>query len=136
MARKRELFDAATSLAHRGVGVILIQIHEAHSTAWPTGLDNQPEPQYCLIDRQNRANDFIINEQPPFPVYVDTWNNDFEQTYRAWPDKYYLIDRNMNVLTKSTYGERSDALIDVDCINIIREILTTPPILPIPSRIN
>ncbi len=123
MARKRELFDAATSLADRGVGVILIQIHEAHSSAWPTGLDRQPEPQTCLLDRLQRANEFISEDQPPFPVYIDTWADTFEQTFQAWPDKYYLINRDMQVLTKSTYGTRADALIDVDCITLVRRIL-------------
>ena len=123
MARKRELFNAATSLADRGVGVILVQIHEAHSSAWPIGLEQQPEPQTCLLDRLNRATEFIAEDQPPFPVLVDTWADTFEQTFQAWPDKYYLIDRDMRVLAKSTYNTRSDALIDVDCINLIRTII-------------
>jgi hypothetical protein len=105
------------------VGVILVQIHEAHSSAWPTGLDQQPEPQTCLMDRLRRANQFIAEDQPPFPVLVDTWADEFEKTFQAWPDKYYLIDRDMRVLAKSTYGTRADALIDVDCINLVREIL-------------
>ena len=125
MARKRELFDAATSLADRGVGVILVQIHEAHSSAWPTGLDQQPEPQTCLLDRLQRANEFMAEDQPPFPVLVDTWADTFEQTFQAWPDKYYLITRDMQVLAKSTYGTRADALIDVDCISLVRRILAS-----------
>jgi hypothetical protein len=125
LARKRELLDAATSLADRDVGVILIQIHEAHSSAWPTGLDQQPEPQSCISDRIQRANEFIAEDQPPFPVYIDTWEDKFEQTFQSWPDKYYMINRDMQVLAKSTYGTRADALIDVDCISLVRRILAS-----------
>lgn len=107
------------------MGVILVQIHEAHSSAWPTGLDLQPEPQVCLLDRLQRANEFLTEDQPPFPVLVDTWEDTFEQTFQAWPDKYYLINRDMHVLTKSTYGTRADALIDVDCISLVRRILAS-----------
>lgn len=100
-----------------------MQIHEAHSSAWPTGLVQQPEPQTCLMDRLRRANEFIAVDQPPFPVLVDTWADEFEKTFQAWPDKYYLIDRDMIVIAKSTYGTRADALIDVDCINLVRGII-------------
>lgn len=105
------------------MGIILVQIHEAHSSAWPTGLDRQPEPQTCLMDRIQRANEFIAEDQPPFLVLVDTWNDIYEQTFQAWPDKYFFIDRDVRVVTKGTYGAHSDALIDVDCINLVRGII-------------
>lgn len=124
MARKRELIAAKEQLAAKGIGVILIQIHEAHSTAWPTGLAEVVLPQSCIRERLDRANQFIQTDKPLYPVYVDTWDNTFEQTFRAWPDKYYLIDREKKVLQTSTYGANADALIDMDCIVLIRNILS------------
>ncbi len=124
MARKRELLAAKEQLAAKGIGVILIQIHEAHSTAWPTGLAKVVQPQTCIQDRLNRANQFIQTDKPLYPVYVDTWDNTYELTFRAWPDKYYLIDTDKRVLQKSTYGANSDALIDIDCITLIRQMLS------------
>ncbi len=124
LARKRELLAVSEQLAAKGIGIILIQIHEAHSTAWPTGLSEVVQPQTCIQDRLDRANKFIQTDKPLYPVYVDTWDNTFEQTFRAWPDKYYLIDSEKKVLQKSTYGANADALIDIDCITLIRRILT------------
>jgi hypothetical protein len=77
------------------------------------------------MDRMARAKEFIEEDQPPFPVYVDTWEDTFEQTFHAWPDKYYLIDRDMRILKKSTYGAQSDALIDEDCIQVVRAMLSS-----------
>jgi len=104
----------ADKLKENNIQIILIQIHEAHSSAWPTGLAKQPEPHKDFSDRLNRAKEYIETDKPPFPVYVDGFDDEFEQTFRAWPDKFYAIDRNLKVIKKSTYGERGDALVDVD----------------------
>lgn len=108
----------------RDILFILIQIDEAHSSAWPAGLENQPEPQKDISDRLERANKFVSEEIVPFPVFVDTWNNDFAETYLAWPDKYYLFDENLTILQMSTYGHEGerDALIDVDCVELIKNM--------------
>ena len=126
MSRKRELYESAEKMADKGIGIILVQIHEAHSSAWPTGLANQPAPQTCLMDRMARAKELIDEDQPPFPIFVDTWEDGFEQVFHAWPDKFYLIDRDMRILRKSTYGAHSDALIDEDCIQIVRRMIASP----------
>lgn len=71
----------------------------------------------------DRASEYVSKDKPPFPVYIDTWEDNFEQTFRAWPDKFYMIDKEKRILAKSTYGARADALIDVDCVHIIRQII-------------
>lgn len=104
---------------------ILIQIDEAHSSAWPIGLENQPEPQANFDERVERANKFVIDNQCPFPVYIDTWNNDFAETYHAWPDKYYCIDIDNIVTAKAEYGTigKENALIKVDCVELILQLI-------------
>lgn len=104
---------------------ILVQIDEAHSSAWPTGLENQPEPQKNITDRLQRANDFVNSENVPIEVYVDTWDNNFAEIYHAWPDKYYHFDKQLNILTHSEYGIYGDenAKIKLDCLDLISNLL-------------
>lgn len=113
----------ADQMKQHNIVFILIQIDEAHSSAWPIGLDNQPEPQASFEERVERAN--IFAPTCPFPVYVDTWSNDFAETYHAWPDKYYCFDQSHTVIAKSEYGTEGDenALIKVDCIEVISQLI-------------
>jgi hypothetical protein len=118
----------------KNIKFLLVHINEAHSSAWPIGLPDQPEPHSCYNDRVLRAKEFIekdkkeiIKNNPensdPFIVRVDGWDNLFDDTFRVWPDKYYLVDHNYKVLAKSEYGEKSDALINVDCVTLLEELL-------------
>ncbi len=102
--------------------MLLIQTHEAHSSAWPVGLPNQPEPHRDFAARVQRAHEFVAANAPPFDVYVDGWDDAYEQRFRAWPDQYYFVDASMRVLFKSEYGARADALIDYDCLHLLRDI--------------
>lgn len=113
------------------IKVILIQIHEAHSTDWPVYLENQPKPQSSYSDRLSRVRDFNKTDLEPlgqyinmiFKVYVDQWNDQFEQRYRSWTDVCYPIDQNMKVVNKSTCGKNADALIDVDCLDLVKTLI-------------
>ena len=105
------------------INFILIQIDEAHSSAWPIGLKNAPNPQKSLDDRIERALQFIKEDEPPFEVLVDTWENDFANKYKTWPDKYYCIDKNLKIIGKSEYGATTDALINKDCCILIKELM-------------
>lgn len=95
-------------LKAKDISLILIQIDEAHSSGWPVGLDNQPEPQKNIEERKQRAIEFIEKYNSPYPVYVDGWDNVFAETFRAWPDKFYYVDKNKVVLAKSEYGREGD----------------------------
>jgi len=125
LARKQKLFALANEMEKNGILFILIQIDEAHSSAWPIALENQPEPQENINERLERANNFVINEMVPYPVYSDVWENDFAEMYHAWPDKYYCFNSNLEIIQKSTYGYQGDtnALIEVDCVSLIKELL-------------
>ena len=102
--------------------VILIQIDEAHSTAWPVGLEKQL-PHTSLQDRINRANYFVNKYNPPYHVFIDNWNNEFANLFRAWPDKFHCVDRTFKLISKSEYGMHEDALIDKDCIKVLMELM-------------
>ena len=97
------LFELSERVIKAGIKVILVQIDEAHSTAWPMALQNQPEPQQTLTDRIKRAKHFVETYNPPYDVYIDGWKNKFANKFRAWPDKYHCIDDNLCVVAKAEY---------------------------------
>lgn len=105
---------------------LLVQINEAHSSAWPAGLPDQPEPQKCYTDRVNRAIKFVEESDPkdPFVIRVDGFDNLFDNKFRIWPDKYYFINNQYIVLAKSEYNSKRDGLIDVDCLDLLKNILS------------
>ena len=133
-----KLFSMAEQLNNNNISVILIQIDEAHSSAWPMAIDDkfkveQPEPQSSLDDRFNRANYFVNTYKPPYPVYVDTWNNDFAELFRAWPDKYHCINKEFEVIAKSEYyvgsseehnnDDEKEATVIEDCTEVLEKLI-------------
>jgi hypothetical protein len=108
-----------------GIKFLLVQINEAHSSAWPAGLPDQPEPQKCFADRICRAKNFVEQDKPkdPFIIRVDRWDNIFDNKFKTWPDKYYLVDDKYKVLAKSEYGIKRDGLINLDCFDLLEQIL-------------
>lgn len=110
-------------MKEKKIGLILVQINEAHSTLWPTGLKETPFPQKSFEERVERANKFVKEENCPFKVLVDSWNNSFDNKFRAWPDKYYCVDSNKKIIETSSYGSKKDALIDKDCLELIKELI-------------
>jgi len=109
----------------KSIKFLLVQINEAHSSAWPAGLSDQPEPQKCYNDRVCRATEFIEEDNPKesFVIRVDGWNDLFDNTFRAWPDRYYLINKQYKVLAKSEYGMKKDGLINIDCLDLLNNML-------------
>jgi len=129
--------------------IILIQIQEAHSKSLPLGMNNHPDLQTNLYDRVQRANEFNkkliennINLQDKITskairVVIDTWNDEFENIYQCWPDKFYALtpyvtsdaipDANANtpqykIIKKSIYS--LDAIIEEDYTDYLHKIIT------------
>jgi hypothetical protein len=103
------------------IGLILIQIEEAHTTKWPLGFVDHPPNHATFEDRIERANEFG-NKFPQFKnVYVDSWTNDFEHEFQAWPDRFVLVDENLVILEKSEYS--MEAVIIRDYANIIESMV-------------
>lgn len=90
------------------IKLILIQINEAHSSAWPKYIDEQPDPQKNFAERINRAKLFIekygIEKYPFVEVYVDGWDDKLDNLLQLWPDKHYLLDTNKKIVKQATYG--------------------------------
>jgi hypothetical protein len=124
-------------MARKNVTLVMVQIDEAHTNLWPIGLDHQPLPQASMEDRISRAKEFVkttitpsvtsttegaggaVDMSTPI-VLCDQWDNAFGNLLQAWPDVYYLIDAStLTVLARSTYGSRAEALLDVDCVDVL-----------------
>ena len=112
------------------MNVILIQIDEAHSNAWPLSINElldveQPKPQRTYDDRISRANEFVMKYEPPYPVFIDGWSNDFAELFRAWPDKYHCVNKDLIVVAKSEYhsGDDKEATVMEDCTVVLEELI-------------
>jgi len=126
-----KLFSMAPLLRQNNMQVILIQIDEAHSDGWPlgtlwsNGIESQPKPQSSFGDRCARANHFLATYQPPYPVFVDGWDNQFAETFQAWPDKFHCVNSDMVIIAKSEYGVDGDqdALIKEDYTVLLNRLI-------------
>lgn len=120
----------SSDIHKNNITVILIQIDEAHSTAWPMSIEktfdvDEVEPQRTFKDRIDRANHFVNKYNPPYPVYIDTWSNDFSELFRAWPDKYHCINNKLQIIAKSEYNRDVDkeATIVEDCTIVLEKLI-------------
>ncbi len=120
----------ADDLLKHKIFVILVQIDEAHSIEWPMAIDStfdviQPETHKTFDDRISRANYFVNNYNPPFDIYVDGWNNEFAEIFQAWPDQYYCINKEFQIISKSEYYLEGDneATIIEDCTVTLEKLM-------------
>lgn len=133
MSRIDSLLSLRDKLIQKNIHIIFVQICEAHSVEWPIGNNvDYITPHKTLDERFDRAdifvqkyfnnNDIPINEYGPFHLLVDTFDDIFESTFQAWPDKFYLLDKEKRLISTSTYGAKKDALIDKDYLEILLEM--------------
>jgi hypothetical protein len=125
-----KLFDLAPEVHKNNILVILVQIDEAHSSAWPMAIDKslgviQPEPQKTFEDRLDRANHFVETYNPPYPVFVDYWNNDFGELFKAWPDKYTCANSELQLVAKADYhhDDAKEATVIEDCTDVLKRLM-------------
>jgi hypothetical protein len=127
MHRKYELFALFENCTIYGIKVILIQIEEAHATnTWPIGLKEQFTHK-DIKDRLGRAKEFKETYNPPFEIVVDEMSNQFENVYRAWPDRFTLAATNsthdLTLIEQAEYGQNSDATINIDPVDVIKQLI-------------
>ena len=67
-------------------------------------MSDHPSPQETFKERAERAQKFVKDYNISFEVYIDPWGDPFENTYHSWPDKYYMIDNNKNIINTSEYS--------------------------------
>jgi len=118
--RKKELYKLSDKLKKLNISLILIQICEAHTEKWPIGLD--ASSQVNFEDRVDRARNLIKSENVPYPVLVDSWDNTFESIFQSWPDKYYIINNNMIIQSKSEYNAHKNAVVNIDILDYLHSL--------------
>ena len=100
--------------------LVFVQINEAHSERWPLGFSDHPTVQKNMEERVTRALEFKKENKFPYPLYIDKWSDDFENTYHAWPDQYCVISCDTGeILDMSRYS--TDALIVNDYADLIEK---------------
>jgi hypothetical protein len=67
-------------------------------------MSDHPSPQTSFQERVERAQKFVKDYNVSFEVYIDPWGDPFENAFHSWPDKYYLVDNNKKICTKSEYS--------------------------------
>jgi hypothetical protein len=101
--------------------LVFIQINEAHSDKWPTGFDDHPPVHGDFQERMDKAQSFA--ESFPYDVYVDTWEDAYENTYHAWPDQFCLIDTHTgSIMDKSRYDVSTAHLVN-DYADMLNNVL-------------
>lgn len=121
MLRLSRLLSMYDKLMLSNFRLVLVQINEAHSDKWPIGLKDHPTVQQSLACRINRAYAFKLQYNVRYPIFIDTWDDLFENTYHAWPDKYHIITDDKTLTAKATYN--LDALVERDYSDILLEAL-------------
>lgn len=121
MARVNRLLELQDRLIKSDYRLILVQIQEAHTTLWPLGMDNHPEPQRSFEERLARAQRFTADYNIKYRVVVDPWGDTFEKRFHAWPDKYYLINPQLQITGKSEY--RADSIVSNDYGELLENLL-------------
>lgn len=117
-------FALKPKLDDLNIKVVMVQIEEAHTNKWPVGYTYLPTNHANFEDRVQRANEFVKKYNCPYDIYVDGFDNRFEETFRAWPDKYYFLDDSMRVLNNSIYGKTGemDGKVILDYVHMLQEL--------------
>lgn len=118
-------------MKNKNIKILLVQINEAHSTAWNISLPNAPNPQKTFSERVERCNNFVEDHKDKydddvFLIKIDPFDNRFENLFRIWPDEFYLIDSNYRVIAKSEYSSElpeRDGVTDIDCNEYIEKLI-------------
>jgi len=89
---------------------LCVYLMEAHAQdEWPlysyssegkNGQQQQPQPQLqhkSLFDRKNAAMKFKQEMSNEVNLVVDSWENDFDSKFAAWPERAYVLDKDGRV---------------------------------------
>jgi len=77
---------------YKNVNIVFIYISEAHATdVWPIGLSAGVlnKKHRTIEDRIRCAKNMIDEHNFKIPVYLDNMENEYRDTYSAWPFRIY-----------------------------------------------
>lgn len=89
----------------RTVNFLVIYIAEAHaSDEWPVGDPLKIMQPRSTLERAAIASKFKKDYSFLLPMLVDTVDNEYEQTFSAWPIRFYIVHKS-TVLFKACPDE-------------------------------
>jgi len=92
---------ALLSKYSRTVNFLVVYVAEAHAAdEWPVGDPLKIMQPRTTMERAAIATKFKNDYDFLLPMLVDTVDNNFEQTYSAWPIRFYVV-QNYRVLFKA-----------------------------------
>jgi peroxiredoxin len=88
---------------------LFVYVEEAHATdGWPSGANKRDGVEYArhraIEDRMKAGGACASGLKIPFPMLVDEMNNRVERTYRAWPIRVYVVDKDGKIAFKARPG--------------------------------
>lgn len=93
MEAYQSFYDTYSSIAD----IYILYILEAHFVekdasgnfigGWPIGYQYNYEQHKTIEDRIKMVNVLIDEYHPSIPILMDNMNNEFQNAYKAWPDR-------------------------------------------------
>lgn len=112
LGRLKKLLELSNKIGKYKIQMFLVYVNEAHTRLWPRPLTDKIEPQSCLKDRIKMARRFINEQKPNFEIYVDLWTNSFEELFRSWPDKYFLVNpKSLKIIERGIYISEKEKIL-------------------------
>lgn len=97
-----KLYQTYKDKAH----IYVIYIREAH----PVGGKRRPPKQFQIADpktleeRRRVAREFADEVKVSAPILVDTIDDQVEEAYAGWPDRIYILDKDLRIAHKGEPG--------------------------------
>jgi len=72
---------------------MMVYISEAHATdVWPLGNTVCVNQHQTIEERIGAAKKHIVEDRGnKIPMFVDTMNNDFDNVFHAWPERFFIM---------------------------------------------
>jgi len=78
------------------VNFLFVYISEAHANdEWPLGTSLCVNVHKTIEDRLRAASLLVKEYGIQLPVLVDTMENEFDNQYAVWPERYFVANNNM-----------------------------------------
>jgi len=73
---------------------VMVYIEEAHATdVWPLGTKVCVNQHKTIEERIEVAKKYLVEERKcKIPVFVDTMENDFDNQFHAWPERFFILE--------------------------------------------
>lgn len=104
---------------------IFVLIEQAHTAAWPTKITPQLLSNGFITYEDTLDNRIMASKKAKIKLhnhpymFVDTMDNEVQNTLQSWPDVFYLINREKKILSISQYKNGQLLLNMIDVLRFI-----------------